>query len=269
MKKRNVVALCMVLCAVLAYVTVGQVYAQQEETQLGETQNMAELGPDIETAEQSVEPDPENTEPVNEPEQPDQSEQPDPFETPEVSETPEASEGSGEPETTPPVLPSDALESPDPEEEIPVTDPENTEKPQDPEEINGNLAVAAEIEFALRNLDARVDYIAGLIGVSDYTLIDGDDNFYDALAIYAVRHDQAENYPYGVVIADEKESAEFQSIYWSLNAVNAAKTENGAVIRISRLSVVSVYALSGSERETFDLLNTIENRELVSKLLLD
>jgi hypothetical protein len=268
MKKRNVVALCMVLCAVLAYVTVSQAYAQQEETQLGDTQNMAEPGPDIETTEQPVENDPENTEPVNEPEQPEQSEQPDPLETPEASETPEAPEGSGEPESTPPVLPSDALESPDPEED-PETDEENAEKPQDPEEINSNPAVAAEIEFALRNLDARVDYIAGLIGISDYTLIAGDDNFYDALAIYAIRHDQTENYPYGVVISDEKEAAEFQSIHWSLNAVNAAKTENGAVIQISRLSAVSVYALSDSERETFDLLNTIENKELVSKLLPD
>jgi hypothetical protein len=246
LKKSNVIALCALLCAALIYVTVSRVYARQEETQRGETRRMSGSGPTLESMEQ-----------------------PESVEIPEVSETRKTLERSADSETAPLPLPSDTPEFPESEED-PMTDKKSANEPQEQEEINKNPAVAAEIKRTLKSLNTHIDYIAGLIGVlNDYILIAGDDNFYEALAIYAIRHDQIENYPYGVVISDKKESAEFQSIHWRLNMATAAKTENGAVVRIARLSAVGIYALSDSERDAFDMLNSTENRKLVNKLLAD
>ncbi|MDR2360349.1 MAG: hypothetical protein LBD85_03575 [Oscillospiraceae bacterium] len=310
MKKRSVFALITLLCAVLVFVMISHAYAQQEETQSDEAQDIIDPSavPETEDPDQT---DTENTESANEPEQPE------PTETPDVSDAPES---FAEPESEPLPPLYDTSELPDdPEEEsayIPnveeptdvpnieettdvpnaeeptdiqnveelavpnieePTDVPNTEEPTDvpdteetplPEEIKSNPAVAAEIEFALTKLEARINYVASLIGASDnYELIAGDDNFYDALAVYAIRHNQTENYPYGVVISDEKQSDEFQSIFWSLNSVSAAKTGNGAIVRVSRLSAVRVYALSGAEAADFDILNSNENRESVRMLL--
>ncbi|MDR1000114.1 MAG: hypothetical protein LBL96_04860 [Clostridiales bacterium] len=288
MKKRNIFVLCMVLCAMPVFVTISQAYALQEEAQLNETQNIIEPGFALEIAEQPVHPDAENDEdtwPISEQSaQPDedtwpiseQSTQPDEdsWPTPELAEpdeTQDVPENFAEAEPTP--IPSNPLEAPEPEEDL-LTDAEETEIKTEVEteikaEVKSNPAVATEIELALDRLNTHVSSIASLIGAADnYTLTAGDDNFYEALAVYAMRHNQTENYPYGVTISNAKDSAEFQSIHWSLNPVSAAKTDNSAVIHISRLSVASVYSLTDSEIKIFDMLNSYENREFVRMLLL-
>lgn len=111
-----------------------------------------------------------------------------------------------------------------------------------------NPAVAKARDYARKSLKKRVNAIADRLGMTDgYQLSQGEDNFADALAIYAIWRDQTENYPYEVEIATERDFDELQSIYWSLNRVNAAKTDAGSMIRVKRIPVSKRYGLSGSE----------------------
>ncbi len=139
-----------------------------------------------------------------------------------------------------------------------------------PEENEGNPDVAAAMEAAYTGFYDHISDIAELLDMSDnYTLIEGDDNFYEALAVYAIKHDQTGNYPYDVKITNEADFDELQSIYWSLNLVNGAKNEKESVIRVTRLSGVDVYALSGSDKKVFQSLTTNRNREKICTLLSD
>lgn len=136
------------------------------------------------------------------------------------------------------------------------------------QEKESNPEVAEAMQAAHSSLDEHIGYIADLLGMSEgYTLIEGDDNFCEALAIYAIRHGQTGNYPYGIQITGTDEFAELQSIYWSLNTVNGAKTGANAVIRITQFSGVDVYNLSGSQQDVYRKLNSEENKEKVSALL--
>lgn len=100
-------------------------------------------------------------------------------------------------------------------------------------------------------------------------LIEGEDNFCEALAVYAIRHGQTENYPYEIQITGTDDFAELQFIYWSLNTVNGAKTGVNAVIRIVQHSAMDVFNLSGSQRAVYRILISEENKEKVSALLQD
>jgi len=137
-----------------------------------------------------------------------------------------------------------------------------------PEENEGNPDVAAAMEAAYTGFYDHISDIAELLDISDnYTLIEGDDNFCEALAVYAIKHDQTGNYPYDVKITSEADFDELQSIYWSLNMVNGAKNEKESVIRVTRLSGVDVYALSGSDKKVFQSLTTNKIRERICTLL--
>ncbi|EXG88117.1 hypothetical protein K413DRAFT_5030 [Clostridium sp. ASBs410] len=60
-----------------------------------------------------------------------------------------------------------------------------------PEENEGNPDVAAAMEAAYTGFYDHISDIAELLDISDnYTLIEGDDNFCEALAVYAIKHDQ-------------------------------------------------------------------------------
>jgi len=139
-----------------------------------------------------------------------------------------------------------------------------------PGESKGNPDVAAAMEAAHTALFDHIDYIAGLLDISDdYTLIEGEDNFSEALAVYAIKHNQTRNYPYEVEITGEADFDELQSIYWSLNRISGAKNEEESIIRVARLSGEDVHSMSGSEKKVFKTLISNENRDKVNALLLD
>jgi hypothetical protein len=139
-----------------------------------------------------------------------------------------------------------------------------------PGEKEGNPDVAAAMEAAHTALFDQIDYIAGLLDISDdYTLIEGEDNFSEALAVYAIKHNQTRNYPYEVKITGEADFDELQSIYWSLNRISGAKNEEESIIRVARLSGEDVHSMSGSEKKVFKTLISNENRDKVNALLLD
>ncbi len=139
-----------------------------------------------------------------------------------------------------------------------------------PGESKGNPDVAAAMEAAHTALFDHIDYIAGLLDISDdYTLIEGEDNFSEALAVYAIKHNQNRNYPYEVEITGEADFDELQSIYWSLNRISGAKNEEESIIRVARLSGEDVHSMSGSEKKVFKTLISNENRDKVNALLLD
>ena len=126
------------------------------------------------------------------------------------------------------------------------------------------------MEAAHTALFDHIDYIAGLLDISDdYTLIEGEDNFSEALAVYAIKHNQTRNYPYEVEITGETDFDELQSIYWSLNRISGAKNEEESIIRVARLSGEDVHSMSGSEKKVFKTLISNENRDKVNALLLD
>lgn len=139
-----------------------------------------------------------------------------------------------DPELGPELLPDEELlldEELLPEESLPTENP----------------AVAQARDYARKSLKKRINAIADRLGMDGYRLNQGDDNFTDALAIYALWHGQTENYPYSVQIVTERDFDELLSIYWSLNRVNAAKTDSGSVINVKRLPVSERYGLSGAE----------------------
>lgn len=139
-----------------------------------------------------------------------------------------------------------------------------------PGESKGDPDVAAAMEAAHTALFDHIDYIAGLLDISDdYTLIEGEDNFSEALAVYAIKHNQTRNYPYEVEITGEADFDELQSIYWSLNRISGAKNEEESIIRVARLSGEDVHSMSGSEKKVFKTLISNENRDKVNALLLD
>ncbi len=253
MRKKRRIVLYVAIYAVLAVATIGHVSAQQEDIQSPETLSLAD---DTKPSEGSVNEPPKVENELNEPA---------PVET---SDVPAPSQDVEEPETISPSPIVEELEPAAPEQQ-------ETENEENPDEVliqeEGILdpTVAEQIEIAIKNCDNRISYVAGLIGAADpFVLFRGDENYYDALAIYAMRHGQTENYPYDVVIAEGKQAADFQSIYWRLNIVNAAKTESGTVIRISRLSAITTYALSETDKDLFYWLTSFENRELIDRLLL-
>ncbi|GLC82680.1 hypothetical protein [Lacrimispora brassicae] len=138
------------------------------------------------------------------------------------------------------------------------------------EEQDVNPDVGAAMETAHIGFYEHIYNIAELLDISDnYTLVEGEDNFYEALAIYAVKHNQTRNYPYDVEITSEADFDELQSIYWSLNMVYGAKNEADSVIYVTRRSGLDVYVLSGSEKKLFQSLITEESREKVHALVLN
>ncbi len=144
-----------------------------------------------------------------------------------------------------------------PSQEIPVL-----------EENENNPEVTEAMQAIYSSLDDRIDYIADLLGMSeDYTLIEEDDNLCEALAIYAMRHEQTENFPYEVQITGTDDLAELQSIFWSLNTVNGAKTDVNAEIRVVQYSGAEVYGFSDSKRDMLRSLNSETNKEKVNALL--
>ncbi len=139
-----------------------------------------------------------------------------------------------------------------------------------PGKNEGNPDVAAAMEAAHTALFDHIDYIAGLLDISDdYTLIEGEDNFCEALAVYAIKHNQTRKFPYEVEITGEADFDELQSIYWSLNRISGAQNEEESMIRVTRLSGEDVHSMSGSEKKVFKTLISKENRDKVNALFLE
>ena len=139
-----------------------------------------------------------------------------------------------------------------------------------PGKNEGNPDVAAAVEAAHTALFDHIDYIAGLLDISDdYTLIEGEDNFCEALAVYAIKHNQTRKFPYEVEITGEADFDELQSIYWSLNRISGAQNEEESMIRVTRLSGEDVHSMSGSEKKVFKTLISKENRDKVNALFLE
>lgn len=284
MKKWSTIVLCAVLFTGLVTRAILPVSAQ-EEIQIDEPQNAESEPQNAESEPQGAESDSqdaesesqENTEPIpgdgeypeeSDHEEEDQEAVMDQPEQGESLETTEESEGTPS-QAIPDGSDSEGDDLPKAgaggsggsliQEELPVR-----------QENEGNPDVAEAMRAAHSSLDEHIDYIADLLGMSeDYTLIEGDDNFCEALATYAIRHGQTGNYPYEIQITGTDDFAELQSIYWSLNTVNGAKTGVNAVIRIVQPSGMDVYNLSGSQRNVYRILNSEENKEKVSALLQD
>lgn len=294
MKKWGTFVLCAVLITGLVSRTIHLVSAQEEiqadETQVEESSPQDSTEPNSEVEEYPEESNKDGEEQEAAGEQPEQSESGS-QETSEESESapsqslPDESDSEGESlpvaetdesgenqteEETPEVIEGETPEVI--EGEIPKEIPEviPTEIPKETpvqKENESNQDVVEAMQAAHDSLNEHIDYIANLLNMADdYTLIEGEDNFCEALAIYAIKHEQTEDYPYGIEITGEEDSTELQSIYWRLNAVNGAKTEGDSVIRVTQLSAVKVYNLSDSQRDVFKKLNSIENREIVNGL---
>ncbi|WP_312503183.1 hypothetical protein [Lacrimispora sp.] len=274
MKKYTSFLISAVLCFSLITGKIVLVYAQQEEVRLEESEQVDNT--EQETAEsdtdQSEAETPENS---SESEIPDGPEVPDGSEVPgsdhdQTEEEEQQTDSDGD-EGSAPQEESEILKESETQEESKIPDENQVpEETKVQEENEGNPDVAAAMEAAYTSFYDHIGDIAGLLDMSDdYTLIEGDDNFCEALAVYAIKHDQTVNYPYGVEITSEADFDELQSIYWRLNVVNGAKNEKESVIRVTRLSGVDVYALSGTDKKVFQSLNTDNNREKIRTLLSD
>lgn len=136
------------------------------------------------------------------------------------------------------------------------------------EEYEENPDAASAMEAAYTSMGNQIDHISNLLNMEgSYILVEGEDNFHEALGIYAIRHGKTENYPYEVEITSEEDFNELQSIYWSLNIVNGVKTEENSIISVLRLSGKDVFSLTRMEQGIFEKLISEENREKVSALL--
>lgn len=235
MKKRAIFALCAVLCAGMFNGVVMQVMAQVEgssgEVQIPEAGIEGRNEQMPETGESSLE-----------------------------SEVPPLSSPSGE------FKEHDQNRSTPKEEEAPALEGESGDNHW---ESYGDMQdIVSAMEEAYSSLGEQIEYISTLLNMEDgYTLDEGEDNFFEALALYAIRHGETENYPYEIKITSENDFNELQSIYWSLNTVNGAKTEENSVICVSRLSAADIFSLSGMEQDAFETLISEDNREKVAELL--
>lgn len=309
MKRYPIFLVSAVLCASLITGTIVQAYAQQEEVRAEELEQEDHVKQEENTEQEDKIEQKDNIEQEDHTEQADNAEQEDsagnekgteasnkPSETlggdeqktsvsePEESDG-ETSKDSAEQEPSGGYDGSDASkpeQSDGTEEEELQTDTGKDEESKIPGESQvqaetkvsgkneGNSDVAAAMEAAHAALFDHIDYIAGLLDISDdYTLIDGEDNFCEALAVYAIKHNQTREYPYEVEITGEADFDELQSIYWSLNRISGAKNEEESMIRVARLSVENVHSMSGSEKKVLKTLISNENRDKVNALLLD
>lgn len=309
MKRYAIFLVSAVLCASLITGKIVQAYAQQEEVRVEESEQEDHVKQEDHTEQEDKIEKKDNIEQEDHTEQADNAEQEDsagnekdteasnnPSETlggdeqkTSVSE-PEDSDGEASRDSTEqePSGGSDGSDASKPEqsdgteEEDLQTDtgkdgeskiPEESQAQTEtkvPGESKGNPDVAAAMEAAHTALFDHIDYIAGLLDISDdYTLIEGEDNFSEALAVYAIKHNQTRNYPYEVEITGEADFDELQSIYWSLNRISGAKNEEESIIRVARLSGEDVHSMSGSEKKVFKTLISNENRDKVNALLLD
>ncbi len=192
---------------------------------------------------------------------------PDNYVTDDPSPAPETNDQGGDP-TQPNLEPlPEPEEEPVVEEPFPELEPElptDEELPPVDEALTENPAVAQAMKYARKSMDKRIEAIADRLGMgSNYRLEMKDDNFCDALAVYAIRHGQTENYPYAVEIVNDGDHDELLSIYWSLNRINAASTDSGNTIIVKRLSASKRYDLNGS---AFDRLTSGEYAALVEAL---
>ncbi|MDR7811828.1 hypothetical protein [Lacrimispora sp.] len=286
MKKYTAFLISAVLCLSLITGKIVQVYAQQEEVKLEESEQVDNTEQDRETVKDPEENaagsnEQETDEPDTEQSEADTTGDSSESEIPDGSEVPESDHDQTEEEEQQTGSDGDE-ESEIPEENGNQEESENQEESKIPdenqipdetkvsEENEGNPDVAAAMESAYTSFYDHISDIAELLDLTDnYTLIEGDDNFCEALAVYAIKHDQTGNYPYDVKITNEADFDELQSIYWSLNMVNGAKNEKDSVIRVTRLSGVDVYALSGSDKKVFQSLTTNKNKEKICTLLSD
>jgi hypothetical protein len=303
MKRYTIFLVSAVLCASLITGKIVQVYAQQEEVRAEESEqednvekgdtviqeDNVEKGDNTELADNAEQENSagneKNTEASNNPEETmggderetsmSELEESD-GESSKDSAEQEPSGGSDESDASKPEQ-SDGLE-----EEEPQTDAGKDRESKFPGESQvqaetmvpgkneGNPDVAAAMEAAHSALLDQIDYIAGLLDISDdYTLIEGEDNYSEALAVYAIKHNQTRNYPYEVEITGEADFEELQSIYWSLNRISGAKNKEESIIRVARLSGEDVHSMSGSEKKVFKILISNENRDKINALLLD
>lgn len=138
-------------------------------------------------------------------------------------------------------------------------------EPEAGEERTGNPSVTAAMHFLTNQLGSGIEEVAGILGMNgDYELSRGEDNAFEALVTYAVLHGQTENFPYQLDIRAE-DYKELASIHWSMNAMNAAKTADKSVIRISARAGVAG-RLTDEQRSLYDSLCTDEYRAIVRAL---
>lgn len=255
MKRYGVLIPCMLLCAIFCIGGIVKATAQSDEAQINDATNIFEeygtsMYDELDTGSN------EDTPLSNEPD---------------VSETYEDLEGLP-PTTAPSGEEVSAQEDNDAgeyesapleeeaelqEESVPDEEGSGTRPVQETPEENPEIATAMAI--VQTSMSTHISDIKNLLGASgDYTLIAGNDNLEDALAVYAIRHEQTENYPYDVMISSSDNYSELLSIYWSLNSVHASKNESGTVICITRISPVDAGILTLSEIDTFYALINIE-----------
>ncbi|MCL2695874.1 MAG: NlpC/P60 family protein, partial [Clostridiales bacterium] len=106
--------------------------------------------------------------------------------------------------------------------------------------IPANLGLAEQIRLLQAELNEKIDQAGRTYSylTQDVRLVCDESNLLDVFAVYALRHNMMENFPYEIRIETREEQDELREIFWRLTGVTAKLAANDGElyceVRVSR-----------------------------------
>jgi len=126
----------------------------------------------------------------------------------------------------------------------------------DQEYISGNLEVAEQIRLLESQLRDRVSRALVSYKLTEDAVTYEDSNFLDIFAVYAVKHDMTDNFPYDVEFNDQDAREELLEIFNQMTRVNKVDSDNLTVRRLTYEEVMDENEFDDSQKAVLaDLVN--------------
>ena len=136
----------------------------------------------------------------------------------------------------------------------------------DQEYIKGNLEVAEQIRLLESQLNDRVNRALTAYNLSADAVTYEDSNFLDIFAIYAVKHNMTDNFPYGVEFTDQEAREEMELIFNQMTRVNKVGSGNLVVRRLTYDEVIGEYGFDEAQEAALTELVNEDARALLQEM---
>lgn len=134
------------------------------------------------------------------------------------------------------------------------------------EYINGNLEAAEQIRLLEAELNDRVNRALTAYNSSADAVTYEDSNFLDIFAVYAVKHNMTDNFPYGVEFSDQEAREELVRIFHRMTRVNKVNSDNLTVRRLTYADVIGEYGFDETQEAILTEMVNDDARVLLQEI---
>lgn len=141
--------------------------------------------------------------------------------------------------------------------------------------LNGNLTVAEELLILDKELEEHIEVLRDTFNMpEDIEVVYDKANIADIFAVYALKQEMTENFPYSVEIRNQEEKFELHSIFWDMTRVSGTvkydKEQKTYLIQVERFNyeeAVKFYNIGETYEAQLKKMVSDENSKLLSSLL--